>query len=58
MARMVGHTDNICSAAQDIQLSQEQAMVVAREMISTGTIAARITFSGRSYNEPITTAPP
>jgi len=52
--RVVGHTDNVGSAAYNLQLSQERAMAVARELVSTGTAASRITVSGRGFAEPIT----
>jgi outer membrane protein OmpA-like peptidoglycan-associated protein len=52
--RVVGHTDNVGSAAYNIQLSQERATAVARELIAAGTSAARITVSGRGFREPIT----
>lgn len=52
--RVVGHTDNIGSAAYNNQLSRDRAMAVARELIATGTRAARITVSGRGFYEPIT----
>jgi len=52
--RVVGHTDNVGSAAYNNQLSQERAMAVARELIATGTAASRITVSGRGFYEPIT----
>jgi outer membrane protein OmpA-like peptidoglycan-associated protein len=52
--RVVGHTDNVGSAAYNNQLSQERAMAVARELIAAGTAASRITVSGRGFHEPIT----
>ncbi|MBE0453232.1 MAG: OmpA family protein [Roseovarius sp.] len=52
--RVIGHTDNVGSAAYNNQLSQERAMAVARELIAAGTSAARITVSGRGFYEPIT----
>lgn len=52
--RVVGHTDNIGSAAYNNQLSRDRAMSVARELIATGTAASRITVSGRGFYEPIT----
>ena len=51
--RVVGHTDNVGSAAYNNQLSQERAMAVARELIAAGTAASRITVSGRGFYEPI-----
>ncbi|MCC6006351.1 MAG: OmpA family protein [Rhodobacteraceae bacterium] len=52
--RVVGHTDNVGSAAYNNQLSQERALAVARELIAGGTAASRITVSGRGFYEPIT----
>jgi outer membrane protein OmpA-like peptidoglycan-associated protein len=52
--RVVGHTDNVGSAADNNQLSQERALAVARELIVGGTAALRITVSGRGFYEPIT----
>ena len=52
--RVVGHTDNVGSAAFNNQLSRDRAMAVARELVSAGTPASRITASGRGFNEPIT----
>ncbi|TCM76766.1 OmpA family protein [Rhodovulum steppense] len=52
--RVVGHTDNVGSAAYNNQLSQERAMAVARKLIAAGTAASRITVSGRGFYEPIT----
>jgi outer membrane protein OmpA-like peptidoglycan-associated protein len=52
--RVVGHTDNVGSAAYNSELSRERALAVARELIATGTGASRVTVSGRGANEPIT----
>jgi outer membrane protein OmpA-like peptidoglycan-associated protein len=52
--RVVGHTDNVGSAAYNNQLSRDRAMSVARELIANGTSAQRVTVSGRGFNEPIT----
>lgn len=52
--RVVGHTDNVGSAAYNIQLSQDRALAVARELIAARTPASRISVSGRGFNEPIT----
>ena len=53
--RVVGHTDNVGSAAYIQQLSQDRALAVARILIRDGVSASRITYSGRGYNEPVTT---
>lgn len=52
--RVVGHTDNVGSAAYNTQLSLERAMAVARELIAAGTAPSRISVSGRGFSEPIT----
>jgi outer membrane protein OmpA-like peptidoglycan-associated protein len=52
--RVVGHTDNVGSAAYNSQLSRDRALAVARELIADGTAASRVTVSGRGGNEPIT----
>ncbi|MBN8292119.1 OmpA family protein [Rhodobacter sp. NTK016B] len=51
----MGHTDNVGSAAYCQQLSQDRALAVARILIGDGVSSSRITYSGRSHNEPITT---
>ncbi len=51
--RVVGHTDNVGTAAFNNQLSQERALSVARELIGNGTSAGRISVSGRGFYEPI-----
>jgi outer membrane protein OmpA-like peptidoglycan-associated protein len=53
--RVVGHTDTVGSAAYNMQLSRDRALAVARILIRDGVPASRITYSGRGYNEPITT---
>lgn len=53
--RVVGHTDNVGSAAYNQQLSQDRALAVARILIRDGVSSSRISYSGRGYNEPITT---
>ena len=53
--RVVGHTDNVGTAAYNQQLSQDRAMAVARVLIANGTPASRITVSGRGFNEPVAT---
>jgi len=51
--RVVGHTDNVGSAAYNNQLSQERAMAVARLMIGNGVASSRISVVGRGFNEPV-----
>lgn len=53
--RVVGHTDTVGSAAYNMQLSRDRALAVASILIRDGVPASRITYSGRGYNEPITT---
>ncbi|MBL3571407.1 hypothetical protein BV509_14170 [Rhodovulum sulfidophilum] len=53
--RVVGHTDTVGSAAYNQQLSQDRALAVARILIRDGVSSSRISYSGRGYNEPITT---
>ena len=53
--RVVGHTDNVGSAAYNQQLSQDRALAVANILVRDGVSASRMTYSGRGYNEPITT---
>ena len=53
--RVVGHTDNVGSAAYNQQLSEDRALAVARILVRDGVSASRITYSGRGYNEPIAT---
>lgn len=52
--RVVGHTDNVGSAAYNQQLSEDRALAVARILIRYRVPASRITYSGRGYYEPIT----
>ncbi len=51
--RVVGHTDNVGSAALNNQLSQDRAMAVARVLIENGVRGNRIAVAGRGFNEPI-----
>ncbi|SMH46852.1 OmpA family protein [Maritimibacter sp. HL-12] len=51
--RVIGHTDNVGSAAYNTQLSQDRAMAVARVLVAAGTPSTRITVTGRGYYEPI-----
>lgn len=52
--RVVGHTDSVGSAAYNQQLSEDRALAVARILTRDGVSASRISYSGRGYNEPIT----
>lgn len=51
--RVVGHTDNVGSAALNNQLSQDRALAVARILIENGVRGDRIVVSGRGFYEPI-----
>ena len=53
--RVVGHTDNVGSAALNNQLSQDRALAVARVLIENGISGNRIAVSGRGFYEPIAT---
>jgi outer membrane protein OmpA-like peptidoglycan-associated protein len=53
LVRVVGHTDNVGTAAYNLQLSQDRALAVANELIANGTSANRIVVSGRGFYEPI-----
>lgn len=53
--RVLGHTDNVGTAAYNIALSQERALSVARIIIANGVSASRITVTGVGYHEPIAT---
>jgi outer membrane protein OmpA-like peptidoglycan-associated protein len=52
--RVVGHTDNVGSAAYNKTLSQERALAVARILVAYGVPSSRITYSGRGFAEPLT----
>lgn len=52
--RVVGHTDNVGSAAFNTELSRDRALAVARILIADRVPSSRITVSGRGFNEPIT----
>ncbi len=51
--RVVGHTDNVGSAAYNMQLSRERALAVARILVGYGVSPSRVTYSGHGLNEPI-----
>ena len=52
---VVGHTDSVGTAAYNMQLSEERAMAVARELVAFGTSASRIRVLGRGFQQPIAT---
>lgn len=51
--QVVGHTDNVGTAAFNQQLSEDRARAVANVLISNGTPANRIAFLGRGFNQPV-----
>lgn len=53
--RVVGHTDNVGSAALNNKLSQDRAMAVARVLMENGISGGRISVAGRGFYEPIAT---
>lgn len=50
---VVGHTDNVGTAAYNAQLSLDRASAVARILLSEGVASNRITYAGRGYSQPI-----
>jgi outer membrane protein OmpA-like peptidoglycan-associated protein len=53
--QVVGHTDNVGTAAFNRQLSLDRASAVARILVAEGVNGARITYAGRGLSAPITT---
>ena len=51
--RVVGHTDNVGSAAYNDTLSTERALAVSRILIANGLPSGRLTYSGQGFNQPI-----
>ena len=51
--RVVGHTDNVGSAAYNQQLSEDRARSVARILVGYGVASSRLSYSGRGYDEPM-----
>jgi len=51
--RVVGHTDNVGTDAYNQQLSERRAQAVASILIADGTASGRVTYSGRSFHEPV-----
>ncbi len=49
---VVGHTDNVGSAAYNKQLSLRRARAVARYLVSRGVEAARLRYAGKGEAEP------
>ena len=53
MVRVVGHTDNVGSAAYNNDLSMQRALAVSRILISNGLSSARLTYAGAGFYQPI-----
>jgi outer membrane protein OmpA-like peptidoglycan-associated protein len=51
--QVIGHTDNVGTAAVNQRLSEQRAAAVANVLISNGTPAWRIRTFGRGFNQPI-----
>lgn len=52
--RVIGHTDNVGPAQQNVELSLQRAQVVRNALIELGVDAARITHEGKGDTEPLT----
>lgn len=50
---VVGHTDNVGSAAYNQALSERRAAAVAQILTSNGVAAARVGTAGRGYSQPV-----
>ncbi len=50
---ILGHTDNIGTAAANEKVSQNRADAVAKYLKSVGIAGTRMTAEGRSFNEPV-----
>ncbi len=53
--RVVGHTDNVGSAAYNDGLSTERALAVSRILIRDGLQSGRLTYAGQGFRQPIAT---
>ncbi|GKY88229.1 OmpA family protein [Sinisalibacter aestuarii] len=51
--QVVGHTDNVGSAAYNLNLSRQRASAVAAELISGGVSSGRVTSIGRGEDQPV-----
>lgn len=51
--RIIGHTDNVGSAAYNQQLSLDRALSVSRILIGYGVQSFRVTYGGHGFDEPI-----
>jgi outer membrane protein OmpA-like peptidoglycan-associated protein len=53
VVRVVGHTDNVGSAAYNDGLSTQRALAVSRILIANGLPSGRLTYSGQGFSQPI-----
>lgn len=53
MVRVVGHTDNVGSAAYNDELSTQRALAVSRILLANGLPSQRLTYYGQGYRQPI-----
>jgi outer membrane protein OmpA-like peptidoglycan-associated protein len=51
--RVVGHTDNVGSAAYNDNLSVQRALAVSRILLGNGLSSARLTYAGNGFRQPI-----
>lgn len=51
--RVVGHTDNIGSAAYNDALSTSRALSVSRIMLGNGLQSSRLTYAGNGFRQPV-----
>lgn len=51
--RVVGHTDNVGSAAYNDELSAQRALAVSRILIANGLTSNRLTYAGQGFRQPI-----
>lgn len=51
--QVIGHTDNVGSAASNLTLSRQRASSVASELIAGGVRASRISAIGRGEDQPV-----
>jgi len=50
---VVGHTDDVGTAAFNQQLSLDRASAVARILVRYGVSSGRISYAGRGYDDPV-----
>ncbi len=51
--QVIGHTDNVGSAAYNLNLSRQRASAVAAELISGGLSSGRVTSIGKGEDQPV-----